>query len=94
MRHIFLHKNNLHLIEFEFLLRKLNILHKDEINTEIHKKVEGEAQKMEQTEQIETVFGKLDNNLSIREKAELTAKQLNNENYFLAEVVEMLQTTS
>ncbi len=58
----------------------------------LHGEEESEAQKMEKTEQIETVFRKLDNNLSIREKVELKVKQHKNENYFLAKVVEMLNS--
>ena len=74
----------------------MNYRDKDEINTEIHEEEQGEAHKMEKNGADIGLshFRKLDNNLSIREKIELTVKQLNNENYFLAEAVEELQTAS
>ena len=64
-----------------------NNFNRDEFN---HEEEESVVQTIEQTEQVDTVFRKLGNNLSIKEKVELTVT-LHTENYFLGKTFEELQ---
>ena len=67
-----------------------NNFYRDEFNQEEEESVVQTIEQTEQTEQVDTVFRKLGNNLSIKEKVELTVT-LHNENYFLGKTFEELK---